>query len=119
VLIVGRGKNRKAYPCDCGDGFVVVEKTTRKQGIGQKIRRMLTDLAKKPEMDVWERWCNWEDAVVPLIESIGPMPLNSIEHAPKDQVIDYACADAHNTWRIYPILMVRFLNMRRSVQCSM
>lgn len=116
----GRGKKRKTWVCkECGGRKkLVVKKMTRKQGIGQKVGRLITDYLKNPQMDVWSRWEGWGDAVEEVIERMGPLPLDSVELVPEGEILDYAGADAHNTKRIYPVLLRRLVDIRRSYASS-
>lgn len=71
------------------------------QGLNTKLKRMLTDYAKKPEMDVLKRWYDWSmEERRPAIELFGPMPEPSIIHVPEDEVVNYACRDADATVRV-------------------
>ncbi len=114
VFGVGRGKARKLYQCGCNEGYVTQPKMTRRQGIGQKIGRLLTDYGKNPEtVDPVERWINWGDGVEELIERLGPLPLPSVELVPEDEILTYAASDSISTWRVYPILVSRLVEIRR------
>ena len=118
VLSIGRGKKRKLFPCNCDNGYVTEPKMTRKQGIGQKINRMITDFVKADmeEFDPWERWSNWGDQVQPVIDKLGPPPLASVELVPVDELMAYAAADAHSALRVRPILRQRMVELRRSIR---
>jgi uracil-DNA glycosylase family 4 len=115
-LRAGRGKAKRVYACDCEDGLVTVPKMTRKQGMNDKLYRLVTDLKKKPNLNVWERWEGWGTDVDPLIRDIGPLPLPSIEYVPEDEAIQYAAGDADATLQIYPLMKQRLAELRRSVR---
>lgn len=115
VLSVGRGKLKKVYECGCDSGYVTVSKMTRKQGMGAKISRLITDYLKNPEaMDCQARWENWGSGVLELIEKLGPLPLPSVEMVPESEIMIYSCSDSVSTWRIYNILKTRLRDLRRS-----
>jgi len=116
MMRLGTGKFKRLYKCDCDGGTVTVPKMTRKQGMNDKLYRLVTDLKKNPDIDLWERWEGWGTQIDPLIAKIGPIPLPSIEYVPEDKAIQYAAGDAHETLRIYPILRKRLADLRRSVR---
>lgn len=114
-----RGKMRKTYPCDCEAGKVTVKKMTRKHGLTEKMNLLASGMTKKTDIDLWQRWEDWCDndpvGMQIMIDRIGPLPLPSIEYVPEDQAIEYACGDAHETLRIFPIIQERLVNLRRSI----
>lgn len=117
VLSVGRGKLRNLYECGCGDGYITQPKMTRKQGVKQKISRLIGDYLKSPAaMDPWRRWDAWaEDRQIDvLVERLGPLPLPSVELVPEDEIMSYAGSDPHSTFRIYPVLLQRMLDLRKN-----
>lgn len=119
-LAVGRGKERRQYPCDCNNGKAMVKEMTKHQALGQAIKRIFTDL-RKGNVKVWERWEAWTEklhllpAIQQLIESRGPIPLPSIDYVPEAEAMVYACGDALVTRIIGPILKKRLALIRRSV----
>lgn len=112
----GRGKNRQQHRCECGTGEVTVEQRTNKKGMDYKIGLLLSAFKKNPAtLDPWKRWEGWGESVDELISSIGPVPLASCELVPPDEFEQYACTDAHSTWRVRPPLMERLIKIRRTV----
>ena len=79
-------------------------KAYRPQGLSTKLKRFFTDYAKKPDMNVFERWTNWESVHAEIEEVIGPWPGMDIRHAPFDEVLHYACRDSDTLVRLWPIL---------------
>lgn len=117
IVGVGRGKLRKYSECnDCGStGQVTEVKMSRKQSIKQKVDRLLLDCGKNPDIDLWERWCNWESTQLkPVIARLGPPPLASVDLVPEQEILAYAGSDAESTRRIFPILRHRLMELRRS-----
>lgn len=112
----GRGKKRIVSPCTAcsATGEETVPKMTRKQGIGAKISRLLTDYVKNPSgMDPWKRWENWEEGVEVLMDTLGPLPLPSIHLVPEDKIMGYACLDSVSTIRVNTELDKRLVELRR------
>lgn len=82
-------------------------KMYRPQGINQKLKRLFTDLGKNPGLDVFARWDNWVSdgsAAVVTTGGLGPFPKPSVELCHLPDVVNYACADADVTLRLWPIL---------------
>jgi hypothetical protein len=93
---------------------------TRKQSLNDKLNRLATDLLKNPKgIDLWERWNGWAErdpiGIVDMIDKLGPVPIASIEYVPEDEAIEYACGDAHETLRIFPIIQQRLVDLRRRI----
>lgn len=113
-----RGKMRKLYPCDCDGGKVTVKKMTRKHGLTEKLNLLAGSMTRKSDIDLWKRWEDWTDndpvGMQLMIDTMGPIPLPSIEYVPEAEAIEYACGDAHETLRIFPIIQERLVNLRRS-----
>jgi len=75
----------------------------RPQNIAKKIKRALNDYAKDPGVDLRARWSKMDGTDV--VESrLGPMPEADLSFISRDEAVDYACEDALNTFRIYPLL---------------
>ena len=122
AIAVGKGKAKKWVECKVcgGSGRETTVKMSRKKGIGEKvdllIRAYLKDTSN-PEFDPWERWVNWpEEQVEELMAKLGPVPLASVELVPEKELETYACADANNTRRLYPVLMKRLAEIGRIVR---
>lgn len=64
----------------------------------------------------WKRWDGWTDEVREAMAALSgyPLPRPSIIHVPFAQALNYACADADGTGRIYPLL--RALSRGREVR---
>lgn len=106
----------KAYrECGCDNGYVTVPKMTRKQGIGPKVSRLLTDFVKQGmEMNPWERIEGWGwQEMEPVIQALGVPPLPSVNRVPDDELIIYAGTDAHSTRRLRPELRSRLREIRK------
>lgn len=102
--------------CTCDGGYVTVPKMTRKQGLGQKLNRLITDYINNgmsDDFDPWERLNGWDLAIQPMIDEMGPPPLDSVDLVPVDELLDYAASDAHNCLRIEPIMSARMVDLRR------
>lgn len=55
----------------------------------------------KPK-DPWKQFLDWPDYDQrTLLDTLGPMPLASIEHVPEDSLLDYAVRDADADLRLY------------------
>lgn len=76
-------------------------KTYKPQGLNTKLKRLLTDFAKKPDHKIFNRWREWsEEERLPAMAEFGDLPLPSIKYVPKDKQVKYACADADVTGRV-------------------
>lgn len=113
VFGVGRGKMRQMYECPCKTGYVTMPKLSRKQGIGQKISRLMGDYMRTGSINPWERWEGWDSAVEELMAKLGPLPLASVELVPQNEFLDYAGSDAVSTWRVYPKMRARHVELRK------
>lgn len=82
------------------------------QGMNTKLKRFFTDLGKNPNIDLLERWDNWEDNHRVIEEKLGPWPGMCITHVPMDKIVHYACRDTDATLRLWPVLE----QMRRDVR---
>lgn len=104
----------------CKKGKIYREKLTRKQGVQDKLNRIIGDIGRNPTgVDIQERWENWNtEDIDSLVAKMGPLPLPSIDQVPEDETVPYACADAHNTLRIAPILRGRVALIRRKVRAA-
>lgn len=83
------------------------------QSMNTKLKRFFTDFTKGGgELNVFERWDNWEDEQ-PMIEvKCGEWPGLDIAHAPFEEVLPYACRDADACLRLYSLIQ----HMRRRVR---
>ena len=79
-------------------------------------KRFLTDFNKNPNLDIYQRWDNWEDSHSQIESLMGPWPGKDIRYAPMDKVIHYACRDADATLRLYLVLKSMTRQMRRTLQ---
>jgi hypothetical protein len=87
-------------------GKTLGQKLYKPQGLNTKLKRMMTDFGKKPDLEVFtKRWKEWSDEEkAPAIEQFGDMPRPSVTMVPMNELLGYACRDADATLRIYPIL---------------
>jgi hypothetical protein len=98
------------------DGKTGLWKLYRPQSMSTKLKRFMTDYSKRPEMDVFERWENWEDDHAEIEERCGPWPGKCISHVPFDQALFYACRDADATLRLFDVLRAMRRRVRRVSQ---
>jgi uracil-DNA glycosylase len=91
-------------------------KLYKPQGMGSKAKRFLTDYAKKPHMDIFERWKNWEDSHKMIEDQMGPWPGKSIEHVPFEKALYYSCRDSDGLLRLWTILQAMIRDVRRKSQ---
>lgn len=87
-------------------------KVYKEQGMNTKLKRFFTDYGKNPEKDVFKMWEeNWEEQQTMIEAECGEWPGLSIEHAPFDEIVQYACRDVDALIRLYPIIqrMTRFV----------
>ncbi len=91
-------------------------KIYRAQSMGTKLKRFFTDLRKNPKKDVFEAWENWESHWAEIEAKAGPWPGMSIEHAPFNQVLAYACRDADALRRLHPVLLQMRSQVRKRPQ---
>jgi hypothetical protein len=80
-------------------------KVHKPQSIKTKLKRFFTDYEKSQESkDVFDIWDNWEDQQTEIEEKCGPWPGKDIAHVPFDEMLYYACRDAHATLLLYYVL---------------
>lgn len=87
-------------------------KLYKPQSMNTKLKRFFTDYGKNPELDVFERWANWDAAHGMVQAECGEWPGKCITHAPFEKVLHYACRDADATLRLWLLI----LRMRRQVR---
>lgn len=87
-------------------------KLYKPQGLQTKLKRLMTELRKHADKDVFGVWDNWEDHQPELEEICGPYPGKCVSHAPFDEVLHYACRDSDATLRLFYLLE----RMRRQVR---
>ncbi|HXC05547.1 MAG TPA: uracil-DNA glycosylase family protein [Bacteroidia bacterium] len=73
------------------------------QSFGTKLKRFFTDLAANPDLDVFDRWGNWEMHHEEIETKLGPYPGKDISHTPLEKILPYACQDAARTLELWPI----------------
>ncbi|HXC04407.1 MAG TPA: uracil-DNA glycosylase family protein [Bacteroidia bacterium] len=73
------------------------------QSFGTKLKRFFTDLAANPNLDVFDRWGNWEMHHEEIEAKLGPYPGKCISHTPLEKILPYACQDAARTLELWPI----------------
>lgn len=88
-------------------------KIKQPQNIIKKITRIMKALAKDPLLDVRGKWLAIDaDGGRSQVESVlGPMPQASLADVDFGEALQYACADAVATHKIYPILRDRIITM--------
>jgi uracil-DNA glycosylase family 4 len=90
-------------------------KNYKPQGLTPKLKRLLTDYNKMPDVGKFKRWNEWSDEEkLPAITRYGPMPSPSIRYVPIDEAIVYSCRDADATFRVRNAL-VRLKRMIRRI----
>lgn len=92
-------------------------KLKKPQGMNTKLKRFFTDIAKKPEKDVFGMFeDNWEAEQSMIEEACGPYPGKCISHVPFDKMLHYACRDADALIRVRPLLKRMRANVRKKPQ---
>lgn len=79
-------------------------KTKKPHRLNTKLKTFFTYLEKNPDKDVFEAWDNWEEEQEMVEAQIGPWPGKDIAHVPFEEMLWYACRDAHATLLAIPIL---------------
>lgn len=90
-------------------------KMYRPQSVSTKLKRFLGDYTKNPNLDVYERWENWEDDHSQIETVCGPWPGKDIQYVPFDKALHYACRDADATLRLLPVLQSMTRQLRRKL----
>lgn len=80
--------------------------------VGKRVRRILDDVRSgklNRDGEPTDPRARWEkadppDAIAAVIAALGHMPGATLDMVPRDEVIDYACADADATLRIWQLL---------------
>lgn len=92
-------------------------KSYKPHGIGTKLKRFFTDYMKNPgNIDIFERWDNWEDSHSMVEKVMGQWPGKCISHVPFEEALHYACRDADALLRLWPILNRMKSNVRKTSQ---
>lgn len=87
-------------------------KTRRPQGVGQRLKRILSDHTKKPSTDLLERWANIPEHLQQEVEEVlGPFPRTDLSHCDRTRAIHYACSDAAWTRALGRYLETRHVQM--------
>ena len=86
------------------------------QSVGTKIKRLMTDMAKNPNIHPLDRWENWSEEERMMVEDrMGPMPRASISQVPFEKALTYSCRDADATLRVWHKLKQLKREIRRAV----
>ena len=90
-----------------------VPKVKRPQNISKKIKRLITAYCKDPTTDLVAKWKAIDIAGGrgQVESTLGLMPEASLADVPRSEAVQYACADADATYRIYPQLRDRIDQM--------
>lgn len=91
-------------------------KLYKPQGLNTKLKRLFTDAGKNPDIDWSQRWKNWEPHHAEIEAACGEFPGVCISHAPFEEVLPYACADADMLGRLWPLLQRMRRNVRKKPQ---
>lgn len=84
----------------------IVTRQKKPWHIARKMNRMLGDLEKDPEVDLWGRWRGIPAEERAVAESVlGIMPESSLTDIPFELAVEYACRDADATLRVCHKLM--------------
>jgi uracil-DNA glycosylase family 4 len=118
-LYTYRGKPSKRHPG--GNPLKTKRKrpgiTTEQTRTYNKLEKMLSDLDSGSLDNPWKRFNEWYPHDHEFLTSSLPRPFPelSITHAPRDEVIPYAAADAIATWRIRSPLTEMAVDIRRHI----
>lgn len=88
-------------------------KSYKPQSFGTKLKRFFTDLSNNPDLDVFDRWDNWEMHHEEVEAKLGPYPGKCISHSPMSQILPYAAQDACRTLELAPIMRKAATQVRR------
>jgi len=88
-------------------------KSYKPQSFSTKLKRFFTDLGSNPDLDVFDRWDNWEMHHEEIEDKLGPWPGKCITHSPMKDIIPYACQDACRTLELVPIMRKASTLVRR------
>jgi hypothetical protein len=91
-------------------------KLYKPQSFSTKLKRFFTDYNKNPNIDIFERWGNWESDHHRVESVLGTWPGKCITHVPFDKTLHYACRDADATLRLWPVLQAMTHQVRRKLQ---
>lgn len=89
-------------------------KVKQPQNIARKAIKLLKKYSEEPSVDLYAKWKAIDiDGGKGQVEesSLGPMPEASLSDIPFAEALQYACADAVATYKIYPILHKRITDM--------
>lgn len=84
------------------------------QNISRKVAKLLKKYSETPDVDLCAKWKAIDiDGGRGQVEvsDVGPMPEASLQDIPFAEALQYACADAVATYKIYPILRDRITDM--------
>lgn len=85
----------------------------RRQGVGQRIKRIIKDVAEGKPTSPRKRWENIDDELkVPVIEALDEMRKATLDDIPHDQAVRYSGRDADATDRVTPALDDRMTAMK-------
>jgi len=85
-----------------------VVKVRQPQGVNQKVKRILSDLAAGKDVDIFDRWGNMSEGErVPVEQQFGAMRRAYLKDVDAEVAYQYAATDAWSTYFIYPILKAK------------
>lgn len=79
---------------------------------------LLAKIVRDPQCSPMERWDGWRHDIQEAIREMSGglrIPARSITLIPRNELIEYACADADSNIRIYPILRARGYRIGREI----
>lgn len=81
-------------------------KARQPQRYERRLKALLNKARKNPAMDVAEALRNMKD-IEPVVDIMGPVPESSVALIAPERLVEYACADADMTLRVYGVLKPR------------
>lgn len=105
VLDTEWGKPAKVWVEEKG-----VRKEKQPQGINMKVKRLVNDYANKGDSDLLDRWDDWGDERLPVIQKLGKMPVRSIVNVPFEKQLQYACTDSRSTWILGEMILPELID---------
>lgn len=92
------------------------------QTLTQRVSRLVSDAATKPDTNIYERWDTIAETVgAECAAELGPIPKADLFDVDLDTAIQYSAADADATRRIFPILDAKIdeMGLRRALEIDL
>jgi DNA polymerase len=92
-------------------------KLYKPQSMNTKLKRFFTDYTKgMGELNVFDRWDNWESEQAMIEAQCGEWPGLDISHAPFEEILPYACRDSDACLRLYLLILYMRQRVRKFPQ---